>query len=142
MAKNRFKISTLSKNIEYKMLRENENCFIKIEPIARVSNPSTLYISLNNEIHRWEIYDKNGTEANIVYFKGCNCKPRFYLKTGYNMFEVLFNTEKIYIKSILKKHKIENYIKKNCDCKSKDASCWATAIFYSKRPDKPPFDEL
>jgi len=142
MDKNRFKVSTKSNDIEFKMLRENKNCFIKIEPITRVSNPSILYTSIKNEIHGWEIFDKNGTESNIVYFKGSNCKPRFYLKTKDNQFEILFDTNKINVKSILKKHKAENYIKKNCNCKSKDASCWATAIFYSKRHDKPLFDEM
>lgn len=142
MDKNRLKVSTISSNIEFKMIRENEKCFIKIEPIVRVSKPSTLYISLKNDIHSWEIYDKNGTESNIIYFKGSNCKPSFFLKTEENLFEILFDRKKINVESMLKKQNTENYIKKNGNCNSEDASCWATAIFYSKRPDKPPFDEM
>lgn len=130
------------KDIEFKMKREKDKCFIKIEPTARFSEPSTIYISLNNELHKWEVYDKDGAESCFVYFKSSSGKPIFYLKTGNVSYEITFNYEKITVKKIIKNHNIRKYTSEKLNFKSIDASCWGEAIFYSKRPDKPPFDEM
>ena len=88
------------------------------------------------------IYDENGTESCFVYFKGSFCKPVFYLKTGKDSYKITFEYDKIVTDQILNKHEIFDFIKNNCNLKSNDATCWGEAIFYSKRPDKPPFDEM
>ena len=54
--------------IEFKMLRKNDNCWIKAEPISRVSSPSSLFIILNDEKHHWDIFDEKGNETYKVYF--------------------------------------------------------------------------
>ena len=142
MIKGRIKVNKTIKEIEFKMLREKDDCYIKIEPVSRIFKPSTLYFSLNHVIHNWDIYDKNKTEACFVYFKGSFCKPSFYLKTDDESYKIIFEYDEINVKSILKKHDINDFINKNCNLNSENAKCWGEAIFYSKRPDKPPFDEM
>ena len=50
-------------DLEIKMLRKNQDCYIKIEPITQKSNPKILIIIINGEKHQFDIYDKNGREV-------------------------------------------------------------------------------
>ena len=129
-------------DIVFRMLRKNDNCWIKIEPTNRESSPSSLHIILNGEDYHWDIYDDSGREAHIIYFKGCKIAPSFYLKSGKTSFRVNCDYDKIHVIPITESHTMNDYIKNYCRFLSQDASCWANAIYYSKRPDKPPFDKM
>jgi len=136
------KFNTTVKGIEFKMLRKNDNCWIKIEPVNRISTPSSLHIILNGESHQWEVYDESGKETHKIYFKGYKITPSFYLKLGEKCYRIDFGKDKIHVIPITETHTKDAYIKNNCNFATSLASCWATAIYYSKRPDKPPFDEM
>jgi hypothetical protein len=124
------------------MLRQDDNCWIKAVPVIQFSIPSSLHIILNGEDHHWDMYDENGREANKVYFKGYKTTPCFYLKSGENRFRIDFNVDDIKVLPITKTHKMDTYLNDNCHCISSKASCWAKSIYYTSRPDKPPFDEM
>ena len=132
--------NTIINDIEFKMMRKEEYCWIKVEPFNRTSAPSSIHFILNGEDHHWDIYDKNGKEANKVYFKGFKSAPSFYLKSGENFYRVDCNFDNIKVLPITKSHKMEDYIKNKCDCISSQASCWAVDIYYTSRPDKHPFN--
>ena len=140
MTEKYIKFNTTINDIEFKMLRKNDNCWIKVEPTKRVATPSILHIILNDEKHHWDIYDEKGREAHNVYFKGHDCKPSFYLKSGENCFRITCDYDMIHVRPVDKIQPMEIFLKDNCF--SPEASCWATAIYYSKRLDKPPFDEM
>jgi len=127
-------------DIDLKILRKDNWCWIKVEPIKQMSSPSSLHIILNDEEHHWDIYDESKKVAHIVYFKGINCIPCFYLKSGDKCFRVDFGLKGIKVVSIDVSHRIDAYLKKNCFCKSSEASCWAKSVYYTSRPDKTPFD--
>jgi hypothetical protein len=127
-------------DIEFKMMRKEEYCWIKIEPFNRTSIPSSIHIILNGEDHHWDIYDKNGEETNKVYFKGFNSTPSFYLKSGKKFYRFDCNLDNIKVLPITESHKMEDYLKDNCNCISPQASCWAVNIHYTSRPDKYPFN--
>lgn len=134
------RFNTKINDIEFKMLRKNDDCWIKAEPINRLSTPSSLHIILNGEDHHWDIYDENGRETHKIYFEGYKSTPSFYLKSGQDCFSVNCDYDDIKVLPITETHSMDTYIKDNCSCISPQASCWATAIYYTKRPDKPPFD--
>lgn len=48
------------------MIRKEDNCWTKAEPIHRESTPSSLHIILNGEDHHWDVYDENGQESSSV----------------------------------------------------------------------------
>ena len=129
-------------DIEFKMIGRDDNCWIKVVPLTRLSIPSSLHIILNDVLHQWDIYYKNGREAHEVYFKGNNCTPCFYLKSGENSYRINCDKKGIKILPVTKVHTIDEFIKKNCNCVSSKASCWAKDVYYTSRPDKPPFDEM
>ena len=129
-------------NIEFKMIRKDDYCWIKAVPLIRVSIPSSLHIILNDEYHHWDIYDENGREAHEIYFEGLNSNPSFYLKSGENCYRIDCDNDNIKVIPITEKHKLDSYIKENCNCTSSQVSCWAKAIYYTSRPDKPPFNEM
>jgi hypothetical protein len=122
------------------MLRNEEYCWIKVEPFRRTSYPSRIHILLNGEDHKWDIYDKNGKEANKVYFKGFVCKPCFYLESGNSSYQIECNFDNIQVITIMKSYKISDYIKINCNCISPETSCWAINTLYTRRVDKHPFN--
>jgi hypothetical protein len=130
------------KDIEFKMIRNEDNCWIKIEPIKRKSTLTSLYIILNSIEHNFDIYDKNGLEAHKIYFKGYKITPSFYLTFGEKSFKVDCKIDGIKIMPITKTHDMKKYIEKNCSHTSLEASCWAVAVYYTSRPEKPPFDEM
>jgi len=130
------------KDIEFKMIRNEDNCWIKVEPIKRKSTLTSLYIILNSIEHNFDIYDKNGVEAHKIYFKGYKITPSFYLTFGEKSFKIDCALDDIKIIPIIKTHEMKNYIEKNCSFASLDASCWAVAVYYTSRPEKPPFDEM
>ena len=124
------------------MIREEDSCWIKAVPLTRISTPSSLHIILNDEYHHWDVYDENGREAHEIYFEGINCNPSFYLKSGENRYRIDCNDDGIKVTLITETHKLDSYIKEKCNCSSSQASCWAKAVYYTSRPDKPPFDEI
>jgi len=129
-------------NIEFRMIRKDEKCWIKVVPLIRVSIPSSLHLILNNEYHHWDIYDENGREAHEIYFEGIESIPCFYLRSGENCYQIDCDNENIKVIPITEDHIQDSYIKENCCCNSPRASCWAKAVYYTSRPDKPPFDEM
>lgn len=124
------------------MMRKSNHCWIKVVPVARMSTPSSIHLTLNGEEYHFDIYDKSGQEAHEVYFEGHKCKPSFYLKSQENSFRIDFRDKEIKKIPITKNHKFDTYVRDNCSCKSSDASCWAAAVYYTKRRDKSPFDEM
>jgi hypothetical protein len=130
------------KDIKFTMIRDNYNCWIKIEPLKPASTPSSLYIILNEELYHWEIYNKNGKEDHVIYFEGLKCIPIFYLKTSDDNFKIKCDIEDIKVKSIKKLKNLQDFLKKECNIYSLEASCWAKAVFYTSRPDKYPFNEM
>lgn len=129
-------------DIEFKMLRKGGNCWLKAVPVTQSSSPSSIHIVLNGEEHHWDIYDKSGRDVHKVYFKGYKSTPSFYLKSGQNCFRVDCNYDDIKVLPIAETHKMDVYLKDNCNCNSSQASCWAIAIYSTREPDKPPFDMM
>jgi len=142
MTENYTKFNAIINNIEFKMIRKDENCWIKAEPINRVSTPSSLHIILNGEEHHWDIYDESGKESHKVYFKGYESTPSFYLKSKQNCFRIDCDYNDIKSVPITETHKLDTYMKDNCNCISSQAACWAVAIYCTTEPDKPPFNEM
>jgi len=142
MAEKYMRFNTTINDIEFKMIRKDDNCWIKAGPITRESTPSSLHIILNGEEHHWDVYDENGCEAHKVYFEGYKSTPSFYLKSGENRFRVDCDVDDIKVLPITETHKLDTYLKNNCYCISSQASCWAKAIYYTSRLDKPPFDNM
>ena len=142
MNENLSKFHTIINKIDLKMMRKNEKCWIKIVPLIRISIPSSLHFILNNEYYNWDIFDKNGREAHKVYFEGFKSAPSFYLKSGEKSYRITFNYDGISVIPITKAHKQDNFVKENCHCISSQTNCWAKAVYYTSRPDKPPFDEM
>jgi hypothetical protein len=136
------RFNTTINDIEFRMIRKDDNYWIKVVPLMQISTPSSLHIILNDEDHNWDIYDKSGRKAHKVYFKGYKNTPSFYLKSGENRFRIDCEIDDIKILPITETHRMDIYIKNNCYCISPKASCWAKAIYYTSRPDKPPFDEM
>jgi hypothetical protein len=136
------RFQTTIENIEIKMIKSNDKCWIKISPIVRKYKHSNLRFILNNESYNFEIYDKNGIESREIYFEGVNCKPCFCLFSDDKKYRIDFNKEGIKINSLIKTIKLKDYLEKKCKIKSINSSCWAKAVYYTSRPDKPPFDEM
>ena len=126
-------------DIEIKMLRENENCFIKIVPIIQKSTQKKLFIMINCNDHQWDIYDQNGRDSHKIYLKGHKIKPCFYLLDGDESFRILCNIDKINIYKNSGEHNIQFFLKDNCNCISSKVSCWAVAIYMTSRKEKSPF---
>jgi len=135
----RFKI--IKENIEFKMIRQNSNCWIKITPLKPLSVQTELHFYLNNEYFSWEIYDNEGKEKHIIYFEGFDCNPIFFLNTGTNGFKVKFDLNSIDFINI-KKPFNQEFLKRKFNCISSKANCWAKDVFYTSRPDRYPFDEM
>jgi len=142
MTKEQTLFNMIIEDIEFRMIREDEKCWIKVVPMKRKSIPSSLHIILNDEYHHWAIYDKDGREAHKIYFKGERLCPSFYLKCGKNCYRI--NFDKLGIKSIpiTESHNLDRFLKENCYCNSPQASCWAKSVYFTSRPDKPPFNEM
>ena len=130
------------KNIEFTMIRKEDKCWIKVAPLTRKSNPSSLHIILNNDHHHWEVYDKDGIENHIIYFKGEKSCPSFYLKSGQNCYKIDCDKDGIKVITITEAHRLDDYLKEYCNCNSEEASCWAKSVYFTSRPDKPPFDKM
>ncbi|MDH7517051.1 MAG: hypothetical protein QHH19_01720 [Candidatus Thermoplasmatota archaeon] len=129
-------------NIEFKMLRKDKDCWIKIAPCSRASTPTSLHIILNKEEYGFDIYDRHGNEMHNVFLKGKNITPSFYIKSEQNCYRVDCKNNDIKTTQITEKHNIEEYLKNNCSYDSPQTTIWAVNIFYTKTPDKPPFDIL
>ncbi len=142
MIENQTRFHKIINNIEFRIIRTDDKCWIKVAPLVRVSMPSSLHFILNDECYNWDIYDKKGIETYEIFFEGSNCNPSFYLNSEGKNYRIDFNDDGIKINSIIDIHKQDNYIKENCNCNSSDSSCWAKAVYYTSRPDKPPFDEM
>ena len=139
MSKNIF-VNKKINDIEVKMLRENEKCFIKIVPIIQKSTPKKLFIIINGDEHQWDIYDQNGRGSHKIYLKGHEIKPCFYLLDGDEHFRILCNIDKINVYKNSEKHNINLFLKDNCI--SSKVSCWAVAIYTTSRKEKLPFCDM
>ena len=142
MAETYKRFNTTINDIEFKMLRKGDNCWIKAVPIIQESTPSSLHIILNDDEHHWNVYDESGRDVHKVYFKGYKSTPSFYLKSGQDCFKIDCGHNDIKVLPITETHKIDTYLKDNCNCNSSQASCWAIAIYSTREPDKPPFDMM
>ncbi len=136
------RFNTIINDIEFKMIRKDDNCWIKAVPLTQQSTPSSLHIILNGEDHHWDVYDKSGRDTHKVYFEGYKSTPSFYLKSGQSCFRVDCDVDDIKVLPITETHKMDTYLNDKCSCISSQASCWAKAIYYTSRPDKPPFSEM
>ena len=136
------RFDTTINDIEFIMIRKDDNCWIKAVPLNHLSTPSSLHIILNGEDHHWDVYDENGQEAHKIYFEGYKSTPSFYLKSGQNRFRIDCNVDDIKVIPITETHTLDTYLKDNCYCISSQASCYAKTIYYTSRPDKPPFNEM
>ncbi len=142
MNEDQIRFSKIINNIEFKMIRIDDKFWIKVAPLVRVFIPSILQFILNDECYSWDIYDKNGIEAHEIFFEGSNCNPSFYLNSEEKIYRIDFNSGGIKVISLNDIHNKDDYIKEKCNCKSSNSSCWAKAVYYTSRPDKPPFDEM
>jgi len=129
-------------NIEIKMIIINEKNWIKISPMVKKYIQTNLRLILNDESYNFEIYDKNGIESHEIYFEGVKCNPSFCLISEEKIYRIDLNHNGIKIISLSGINNIEDYLKEKCNIKSINSSCWAKAIYYTSRPDKPPFDEM
>jgi hypothetical protein len=136
------KFNKIINDIEFKMIRNDDNCWIKVEPLIQHSAPASLHIILNDEDHHWDIYDNTERDTNKIYFKGYKCTPSFYLKSGDSCFRIDCNYDGFEFLPIEESHSMDGYLKDFCHCKSLKASCWAIAIYYTSRREKPPFCEM
>jgi hypothetical protein len=134
--------NAIIKDIEFNMIRKGDICWIKAVPLKRKSIPSSLHIILNDEHHHWDIYDKDGKETHKIYFKGDKSCPSFYLKYGENCYRIICEKDGIKVAQITEDHNQDNYLKEKCNCISKQSSCWAKSVYFTSRPDKPPFDKM
>ena len=142
MNENTNRFNKIINNIEFKMIRSDDKCWIKVVPLVRISKPTSIHLLLNDEYYNWDIYDENGIESHKIYFEGFNINPSFYLRTGKNSYRIDFKNKGIEVIPIKENHKKEIYLKKNCNYKSSKSSCWAKAVYYTSRPDKPPFNDM
>ena len=142
MSKNESRFYETICDIEFKMIRIAEKCWIKVVPKTRASKESSLCIILNDKKHHWAVYDENGIESHEIYFEGVNINPSFYLKSGRNSYRIDFKKDGIEFILISNVYEKDTYLKENCNFNSPQCSCWAKAIYYTSRPDKPPFDEM
>ncbi len=129
-------------NIEFKMLRKGKECWIKIIPSLMRYDQTRLHIILNKEEYGFDIYDKQGNETHNIFLKGENITPSFYIKSGLSCFRVDFKENDIKVVQITEKHNMADYLKNNCSFTSPQTIIWAVNIFYTKTPDKPPFDTM
>jgi hypothetical protein len=142
MAEKYTRFNTTIKDIDFRMIRKDGNCWIKAVPITQLSTPSSLHIILNGREHHWDIYDESGRDKHIVYFEGYKSLPSFYLKSEQNCYKIDCDYDSIKILPITETHKMNIYIKDKCSCISSKASCWAVAIYTTSRGEKPPFNEM
>ena len=82
----------------------------------------------------------NDSSMNAI--EGYKSTPSFYLKSGQNCFRVDCDVDDIKVLPITETHEMDTYMKDKCCCISSQASCWAKALYYTSRPDKPPFNMM
>lgn len=127
-------------DIDFKMLRKGDKCWIKVVPRIQESTPSTIYLKLNGVIHQWDIYNGIGRDVHKVYFKGDKCVPIFYLKLGDTYYRIDCGYENIKTTRIHENGKNELIVKKEIICNLSQTSCWAISIYSTSEPEKPPFN--
>jgi len=127
---------------EIKMLRKNEDCYIKIVPTTQKSNPKKLFIMINGEEHQFDIYDQNGRESHKIYLKGNQIEPCFYLIDDKNNFKILCKINEIIVIKKLKESNRKFKFNKNCNCISTKISCWGVDIYMTSRKEKSPFCDM
>ena len=128
--------------IKFHMIREGEYCWIKIEPINQQSDPTDLYIVLNNRRYRWDIYDTSGREKHNIYFKGYQIRPCFYLRSKEKCYRIDCNDDAIRIHTIDEKHILNSYLRDKCTFSSLQSTCWAQEIYSTSKPEDYPFDSM
>jgi hypothetical protein len=126
-------------DIQIKMLREKEKCYIKIIPLNQKSTQKKIIIKINGEKHQWDIYDKNGRESHKIYLKGQKIEPCFYLINTTNSYRIVCNKKDINIKKLSKENKNKVLQKNIFDCISQDVECWGVKIYMTSRAEKSPF---
>ena len=136
MTEKQFFFKKSIQDIEIKMLRIKNDCYIKIIPSHQISNAKKIIININGEKYQFDIYDKNGRESLRIYLKGKKIEPSFYLLDNKVNYNILCLENGINIKKIpreeINKEKFSN-------CISRDISCWAVNIYMTSRKEKPPF---
>ena len=142
MVEEQLRYNTIINNIEFRMLRTNERCWIKVVPLVRISLKSSLQFILNDEFYNWDVYDENGIESHEIFFEAEKCNPSFYLIIEKKFYRIDFNKDGINVISIDAIHNKNEYIKEKCNCKSIKSSCWAKSVYHTSRPDKSPFNEM
>lgn len=142
MSKNYKYIKNKIRDIEVTMLRENQDCWIKILPTKNNSQISTIHIMINNEEYHWELYDKDGKDAHKIYLKGNQIEPCFYLEIGDDKYSINFFYDKIVIKKIIKNYDHISYLRENYNFQSNNVSCWAVAIYMTSRKEEKPFCDM
>ena len=129
-------------DLEIKMLRKNQDCYIKIEPITQKSNPKILIIMINGEKHQFDIYDKNGRESHKIYLKGNMVTPCFYILDDEIYFKILCNNNDIIVTKKSKEYNNKFNLSEIYNCISTKISCWAVNIYMTSRTEKPPFCDM
>jgi hypothetical protein len=126
-------------DIQIKMLREKEKCYIKIIPTTQKSSPKKLFITINGEKHQWEIFDENGRGSHRVYLKGKKIQPRFYMIDDNNIIKIFCKKNDININKL--SEELKNTIPDNYgnNCISSDVYCWGVNIYKTSRAEKSPF---
>jgi hypothetical protein len=137
-----FKNIFIKKNIndiQIKMLREKEKCYIKIIPITQKSSPKKLFITINSEKYQWDIFDKNGIGLHKIYLKGKKIEPCFYMIDDKNLIKIFCKKNDINIKKLSEEYKNKIINNDGNNCISSDVDCWGVNIYMTSRAEKSPF---
>ena len=126
-------------DIEIKMLRIKNDCYIKIIPSCQKSDAKKIIIMINGEKRQFDIYDENGRESLRIYLKGKKIEPNFYLLDNKVNYKILCLKNGIDIKKIPLAEINKDKLIKFSNCISRDISCWAVNIYMTSRKEKQPF---
>ncbi len=131
-----YKIKKIN-DIEIKILRENEECYIKIVPVNHKSTPKKIFICINNENYNWDIYDQNGRDMHKIYLKGKEIEPCFYLIDQKETYEIICKLNKIIVNKISNNNGFHVEYKNNCI--SSKVTFWGVNTYRTSRKEKSPF---
>ena len=124
------------------MIRREESCWIKAEPLTQKSKPSKLLISIDNVGHSWNVYDDSGRDNHKIYLKGNKVIPSFCLKIEDKSYRIDFNNKEIKVLTLDKLNDFNSYVRKNCNIESSKANCWAINIYNTSNVEEYPFNMM